>query len=475
MMNSYQNIFPKAIFRAYDIRGALSVFTPAIVRATAQALAEQFKQSGQQQLVLGYDARLSSPFYAQIIAEVCQQAGLSVIELGCCSSPQMYYLARNYGGNGIMVTASHNPKTDNGIKWIIQDAPPCPAMIQKIAEAAMKVYDPAGSTALADLPHRHKAEFCQLYQQALLKDIQVQRPLKVVLDGLHGSAGTCAQTVLKKLGCDVIGLRCQPDGNFPDHAPDPSQAAHLKQLQAAVLEHQAHLGIALDGDGDRVVVLDEHARIITADQLMSLFSQMCLETHPGHEVVFDVKCSSMVRNTVQELGGQPHMIRTGSSFLRKYLLESGGQAVFGGEYAGHYVFNDGRGFGYDDGLYAALRIIEYLGRSPVLQLSELLAHYPQRYCTEDTYISTHSTDPKTVLQEVEILSHRFGAQLSKIDGIRLDFQDGFGIIRASNTGEYFTVRFDADSPLSLDKIRYKFVSMLSERYPKIAQDILNAQ
>ncbi|EXB69844.1 phosphomannomutase/phosphoglucomutase [Acinetobacter sp. 230853] len=467
--------FPKAIFRAYDIRGKLACFTPAVVRATAHALAKQFKEAGQSELVIGYDARLSSPFYAQILTQVCGEEGLSVTEIGCCSSPQMYYLARNYSGNGIMVTASHNPKTDNGIKWIIQGEPPCPDMIQTIASTAENYYQPPIFDSILTLPHQHKAEFCSLYQQAILKDIHLKQPLKVVLDALNGSAGECAETILKKLGCEVIALRCKPDGNFPDHAPDPSQAVHLKQLQANMIEQQAHIGIALDGDGDRVVLVDEQANIITADRLLSLFSQMCLENHPGHAVVFDVKCSSMVRNTVRNLGGHPHMIRTGSSFLRKYLSQSGGYAVFGGEYAGHYVFNDGRGFGYDDGLYAALRVIEYMGHFPDKKLSELLAVYPERCCTEDTYISTHQTNPKTVLEDIEILSHRFGAQLSKIDGIRLDFKDGFGIIRASNTGEYFTVRFDADDRLTLNKIRYKFVSMLSERYPEIAQDILDAQ
>ena len=168
------------------------------------------------------------------------------------------------------------------------------------------------------------------------------------------------------------------------------------------------------------------------------------------------------------------MIRTGSSFLRAYLSQSQGEAVFGGEYAGHYVFNDGRGYGYDDGLYAALRVMEYLTQSDAKSLAELLSVYPERYCTEDTYISTHHINPKQVLSDVEILSHRLGARISKIDGVRLDFDDGFGIIRASNTGEYFTVRFDADHPDRLVEIRQKFVSMLQPQYPLIAQELAQA-
>ncbi|MGL5211317.1 MAG: phosphomannomutase/phosphoglucomutase, partial [Acinetobacter junii] len=247
-----------------------------------------------------------------------------------------------------------------------------------------------------------------------------------------------------------------------------------RRLQQLIIEHQADIGIALDGDGDRVVLLDENATIISPDRLLSLFAQMCLENHPQKEIVFDVKCSQMVANTVQQLGGQAKMIRTGSSFLRTYLTQSNGAAVFGGEYAGHYVFNDGRGFGYDDGLYAALRVMEYLTHSSSANLSALLKQYPERCCTEDTYISTHDINPLSVLNEIETLSQDLGAQLSKIDGVRLDFNDGFGIIRASNTGEYFTVRFDADHPDRLVEIRDKFVSMLQTRYPQIAQELAQA-
>jgi phosphomannomutase/phosphoglucomutase len=312
------------------------------------------------------------------------------------------------------------------------------------------------------------------YQHALLSDIQLSRPLKVVLDGLHGSAGHCAQFILQKLGCEVIPLRCEANGHFPDHAPDPSLAIHLRQLQAAIISENADIGIALDGDGDRVVLLDEQAHIISPDRLLSLFAQMCLEQHPSKEIVFDVKCSQMVGKIVQQLNGQAKMIRTGSSFLRTYLSQSKGGAVFGGEYAGHYVFNDGRGFGYDDGIYAALRVMEYLTQSDANNLSALLSIYPERFCTEDTYISTHEADTQQVLQNIEILSQQLGARLSKIDGVRLDFDDGFGIIRASNTGEYFTARFDADQPQRLSEIRQQFVAMLQQQYPKIAHELAQA-
>lgn len=470
-----QQTFPLNIFRAYDIRGKLSNLTPNIICSIAHALAQQYIHAEQTHVVIGYDARLTSPRYANIIQKVLEQQGLNVTNIGCCSSPMMYYIARDFGGNGIMVTASHNPKSDNGIKWILKGEPPSPDTIQYVGQCAQISLPSIPQFEHVDaVLHHIVPQYCLQYQHALLSDIQLTRPLKIILDGLHGSAGHCAKLVLEKLGCEVIALRCEANGHFPDHAPDPSHAAHLQQLQATIIAEKADMGIALDGDGDRVVLLGEQAHIISPDRLISLFAQMCLQQHPHKEIVFDVKCSRMVADTVRQLDGQAKMIRTGSSFLRAYLSKSQGTAVFGGEYAGHYVFNDGRGFGYDDGLYAALRVMEYLTQSNANSLSELLSIYPERYCTEDTYISTHEVNPKQVLDDIELLSQHLGARLSKIDGVRLDFDDGFGIIRASNTGEYFTVRFDADHPNRLTEIRQKFVSMLQHQYPQIAQELAQA-
>lgn len=466
--------FPHQIFRAYDIRGKVELLNPSIVQAIATALVYQLQKMGQTQIVIGYDARLSSPTFAKIIEQVFLQHHFKVISIGCCATPQMYFAARQTQGNGIMVTASHNAKTDNGIKWIIQSEPPSPEMIQDIGKlAAQLILTQPQVVEYFPVPHQLEPEFSLAYQAVLLQDIQLKRPFKVVLDGLNGSAGDCAQQVLQKLGCEVIALRCNADGHFPDHAPDPSQAKHLERLQQQILQHQADLGIALDGDGDRVVLLDEHARIVSADRLLCLYAQLCLAEHPQHEIVFDVKCSAMVRQVIEQLGGQAKMLRTGSSFLRRYLSQSNGLAVFGGEYAGHYVFNDGRGLGYDDGLYAALRVLEYLSQSTNQSLSEVLAVYPERFYTQDTYISTHGIDLKNIVQEIQAVQHDLDAVLSHIDGVRLDFAYGFGIIRASNTGEFFTIRFDADSAAHLDKIRQTFASILSARYPMLAQDILH--
>ena len=474
-MTTQPHSFPYYVFRAYDIRGKVSALTPQVVEAIAYGLVLQFKKKNQSEIVLGYDARLSSPEYAEIIVKIFELNQLKVLQIGCCSSPMMYYFACQMAGNGIMVTASHNPKSDNGLKWMINGLPPSPEMIQDVAVIASECYENIAPLKSPNLEHHIHLEYGLKYQQALLSDIHLQRPFKIIVDGMNGSAGYLAQTVFEKLGCQVIALRCEVNGEFPDHAPDPSKEQHLAQLKEKVLIEQADIGIALDGDGDRLVLIDENAHLITADRILSLCAQMCLLKQPAKEIVFDVKCSTMVRNTIRDLGGIPKMIRTGSTFLRKYLARSNGDAIFGGEYAGHYVFNDGRGYGYDDGLYAALRILEYLSLSDFKTVSSIFSQYPERCSTEDTYISTYAIDPQQVLDVVELKSQAFDAQMSKIDGIRLDFEDGFGIIRASNTGEYFTVRFDADNPSRLKDIRGVFASMLSEDYPQIAQNILDAQ
>lgn len=472
-MGSMNHPFPMHIFRAYDIRGKVSLLGAGIIDAIAHGLAQQYQAAGQTRVAIGYDARISSPAFADIIARIFKDYSLEATIIGCCSSPMLYFTARQFDGNGIMVTASHNPKEDNGIKWIIDGEPPCPEMIQQVAQLAKSHCD-SQLLGLAELPHQIIPEFCLQYQQGILEDIQLKRSFKVILDGLHGSAGRCADLVLRKMGCEVTALRCEANGHFPDHAPDPSQDKHLETLRQTVMQQQADLGIALDGDGDRLVLIDEHGQIITADQLLCLFAEICLNDSAPCQFVYDVKCSTLVRDTVQRLGGEPVMIRTGSSFLRTYLNQSQHQAIFGGEYAGHYVFNDGRGWGYDDGLYAALRVMEYLDQTGQT-LAQALAAYPKRYGTEDLYISTRQVRPVELLNFVEQQSARINAQISKIDGIRLDFEDGFGIIRASNTGEYFTVRFDANNAQGLNEIRHLFVAMLRDRYPEIAQDILDAQ
>jgi len=463
---------PRQIFRAYDIRGKVTQFSDGLVAQIGKALATQFIRAHQQQVVIGYDARLSSYEFSEIITAQLTASGLDVVQIGCVSSPLLYFTAKRFGGNGIMITASHNPATDNGFKWLSQHLPPTVAQIQQVA-------DLIESQNFQNLSYRGKVTTIDAkadYFSYLKQDIKLQNNHRICVDGLHGSAGEIAQIALENFGCKVTALNCYADGNFPDGAPDPSDFKRLATLQKSVLDSKSVMGIALDGDGDRVVVIDELGQWISPDRLMCAFAKICLtdqKVKPSAEIVFDVKCSTLIAQTVAHYDGRSHMLRTGSSFLRHYIAAQ--SAVFGGEYAGHYVFNDGRGLGYDDGLYAALRLLEYL-ESTQQSLSTLLAEFPERTSSPDIYIDANGIDREQLFAHIQDYIHnnlsRVDAEsmtLSCVDGIRLDFPYGFGIIRASNTGEYFTVRFDADDALHLAKIKAFFVEMVHTISPHFAQ------
>lgn len=462
---------PRQIFRAYDIRGKVAQLSDGLVAQIGKALATQFIRDNQRQVVIGYDARLSSCEFSEIITEQLTASGLDVVQIGCVSSPLLYFTAKRFAGNGIMITASHNPTSDNGFKWLCRHLPPTAEQIQDIANLIE-------SQDFQTLPRRGKVTTIDAkaeYFAYLKADIKLQKKYRVCIEGLHGSAGEIAKIALENLGCEVIALNCYADGNFPHGAPDPSDVKRLTTLQQAVLDSKSVMGFALDGDGDRLVVIDERGQWISPDRLMCILAKICLtdqRIHASAEIVFDVKCSTMIAQTIEKYHGRSHMLRTGSSFLRHYIAAQ--SALFGGEYAGHYVFNDGRGLGYDDGLYGALRLLEYL-ESTQHSLSELLAEFPERIASPDIYIDAGGIDRVQLFAHIEHylndLHHKddHAMKLSCIDGIRLDFPYGFGLIRASNTGEYFTVRIDADDAEHFAKIKAFFVKMVHTISPQFSQ------
>lgn len=474
----------KKIFRAYDIRGRVADLSPTVMAAIAHALAKQYQDAHQHQVVIGHDARLDSPLYANIFIDIFHQYHFNVIFIGECSSPMLYFSAHQHQGNGIMITASHNPKQDNGIKWILQHQPPSPSVIQQVGEDAIKIYTTLDTQAIPSAKktptiHNQFQNYYQQYQDYIVQDIHLTQPIKIVLDGLHGSAGAIAQQLLQQFNLQVIALRCQSNGNFPDHAPDPSVAEHLTTLQGTVIAQQADLGIALDGDGDRIVFIDERGEIIDADRMLCLFAEMCLKQLPHREIVHDVKCSNIVKHAIITHGGQVKMIRTGSSFLRNYLQQS--QAIFAGEYSGHYVFNDGRGLGYDDAIYAGLRVIEYL-QNTQQTLSQALSSYHKRCASTDLYIPLQYVQAESVIAEFKQQFIPFliqqqhilatdNVQCSEIDGIRYDFAEHFILLRASNTGDYFTLRFDANHITHFQHVKQQLIDFFNIDYPHIAQAI----
>lgn len=465
----------RKLFRAYDIRGHRKDLTPAVMSAIAHALGERYQHAGQTQLVLAHDARLDSPLFAQIFYPILQQYGLQVYFIGQCSSPMLYFSAQQHDGNGIMITASHNPKDDNGIKWIINQQPPSPEEIQQIGQIAQAKYQAECELNIKPIPS-HFEEYYQSYQKYILNDIQLNAPLKIVLDGLHGSAGAIAQRLLEALHCQVIALRCHADGSFPDHAPDPSIEQHLNKIKACVVAEQADLGIALDGDGDRLVLIDERGEMIDADRTLCLFAEILFKNKQFGEFVYDVKCSNLVKNTVQQLGGHAKMIRTGSSFLRAYLQQQP-KALFAGEYSGHYIFNDGRGLAYDDAIYAGLRVMEYLQHSQQT-LSQALSAYAKPYACADVYIPLYNYSSSEVIQHFQNRITLFmqqhytnDYQLHHLDGVRCDYAEGFILLRASNTGDYFTLRFDARSIEQFYQTKQLLIDIFIDDYPLIINDL----
>lgn len=480
---------PRQIFRAYDIRGKVALLDDALIAKIAYAMASVLVEQQQTVVVIGFDARLTSHSYADIMSDILYRSGLTVINIGCVSSPLLYFTALQYEGNGIMITASHNPVSDNGVKWLYQGLPPSPQQIQDIADRIeqQEILSQPHDSAQYHIHHyqhsdaiNHQDQALTAYQQFIQQDIQLQhasdQSIHISLDGLNGSAGKIAQQILCDLGCQVNALHCDANGHFPLGAPDPSVLERLIDLKQSVLQQGSLLGIALDGDGDRLVVLDDKGQYVSLDRLICLFAKICLLVQPYSEIVCDVKCSSMLRHTVQHYTGQLGMIRTGSSFLRQHLHQYG--AIFGGEFAGHYVFNDGRGKGFDDGLYAALRIIEYVLKTGQ-PLSEILAEFPERVASQDIYLDSDGTDFITVADSIAAYiddnpTTNAGDSIlvSRIDGVRLDLPFGFGLIRASNTGEYFTLRFDADTLQHLLDIRQLFDQALRAYHPEFADRLM---
>lgn len=458
--------FPSHIFRAYDIRGKASKLSAHVIQAIAHAFAQQFGRLESPTVVLGYDARLSSPQYAYIVQRTLEQKNIHVVALGCCSTPVMYFMAQMHQGHGIMVTASHNAKSDNGLKWLYDYQPPTPNDIQHIRQLAQQYYTPQQMAYPTVQPAYLQASTA--YVQYLKQSIQLKYPFKIVVDGMYGSAGQYVASVLEHLGCQLIQIRCDANGNFPDSAPDPSVAENLQVLQHTVIQEQADFGFALDGDGDRVVFVDEFAQIISADRILCFLAQQCLKEHTGKTIVYDVKCSRIVEDAIVEAKGTPMMLRTGSTFLRRYLYAHQKTAVFGGEYAGHYVFNDARSKGYDDGLYTALRLLDYFSQSKVDAFSQLFYAYPVRVQTPDCYIPIAPSVSTQLLKILKQKAQLIDAKLTEIDGIRFDFENGFCIVRASNTGDYLTVRFDAKDYATLMQIKNKINQLIQAQHASVA-------
>ena len=565
-----------SLFRAYDIRGSRQHFTDDFIHALGNAFAylyqaqpsiyrenigENSSRSTNEKtiVVVGHDVRDGSGSMAQIFADILSQHGLQVIQLGLVATPMMIFWAEQYQGHGIIVTASHSAKDILGVKWLVNHISPSSADIQALYHQLGINNAQNPSLSLIDKPIYHKQQhlpadqvtsaysdaithvFKHIYQP-LNQTVEDNHPpsskldLVVVIDCMHGATSNIAQPLFTHFCQNVIMLNDTPDGDFPAGNPDPTEPQRLKQLQQSVLLHQADIGIAFDGDGDRLMVVDSRGKVVTPDHLLYLLAKIAVIESPqtlksslsSAQVLFDIKCCHHLPKLISEIGATPVLSKTGSSLMRQQMQQSDGRIIFAGELSGHFIFNDSRFILYDDAMYAALRLLHWLGKSQGTQstrtksLADIIKGLPVIVSTADHYLPlpktiandcsivqqlarfcqylqqlVHATstaiieqlDPQTVvacapslctcsqqsqsttLEQAQTLLP-VSTKLSCIDGVRLDFARGFGVLRQSNTSQNLTVRFAGDSIDDFIDIQTRFAALCRPFNKTLAMQIL---
>jgi phosphomannomutase/phosphoglucomutase len=452
--------FPHEIFKAYDIRGVVeTTLTPKMVEQIGKALGSEAIENGINTTVIGWDGRHTGPGLAEALARGYISTGCDVIEIGQVPTPTLYYATVQLGtGTGVQVTGSHNPPEYNGLKMMIGGKTLSGDAIQKIKQRVIDQNFVAGQGNIT------RKEMLSQYCQAILDDVQLARPLKVVLDCGNGVGGAAAPEVFKKLGCEVVELFCEVDGSFPNHHPDPSQLENLQDLIAAVAEHKADFGMAFDGDADRLGVVTASGNVIWPDRQMVLFSRAILQATPGAEIIYDVKCSQILPAIIRENGGVATMWKTGHSFIKSKLKETG--AALAGEMSGHIFFNDRWG-GFDDGIYAGARLCElltHMDQSP----EEVFASIPDTVNTPELRLEMNEGEHYALVDELVNAARFDDAQVSTIDGVRVDFDGGFGLIRASNTTPTVIMRFEATTHEQLEEIQDRFRNLIQSVRPGLS-------
>ena len=448
------------IFRAYDIRGVVdSNLTAEAVSWIGRAFAAQASEQGFCRVAVGGDGRHSTARLRAALVSGLVEGGCDVIDVGSVPTPLLYYATYVLGtGTGIMITGSHNPPEYNGLKMLIGGAVLSGDAIAGLRSRIERDDCPAKPRGAVET-----ASVIEPYLDRVVSDIAIVRRLKVVIDSGNGVGGLVAPSLFERLGCDVVNLYADVDGNFPNHHPDPADPANLDDLVAAVRAYDADVGIAFDGDADRLGVVTNSGTIIWPDRLMMLFARDIARRNPGTDVVYDVKCSRHLRNVVVEAGGNPIMSRTGHSHIKARIRETG--ALFGGEFSGHICFGE-RWYGFDDAIYAGARLLEIAARKEC-PLDDLFADFPAPCTTPEIKLETSESAKFRIVEELA-KSADFGAgTVTRIDGVRVDYEDGFGLIRASNTSPALTLRFEADDPRALRRIRSIFGAQLSAVDPAL--------
>lgn len=446
-----KNITP-TIFRTYDIRGVVDQeLTEDTVYTIGVAIGSEAQDQCQTKVIIGRDGRLSGPRLLAALSQGLQDSGCDVINLGEVTTPILYYATNVLDANsGIMLTGSHNPPNYNGIKIVLNSVTLCEEAItdlyKRIANNQLK--SGTGSEQHLDLIEQYIAR--------IVSDIKLARPLKIVIDCGNGVGGKVAPIIFKQLGCEVIELFCEVDGNFPNHHPDPLDPKNLQDLIAAVKENSADIGLAFDGDADRLGVVTNKGEIIWADRQLIVLAKDILSRNPGAKIPFDVKCTRQLAVEISKAGGVPAMGRTGHALVKARMKEL--NAPIGGELSGHFFIKE-RWYGFDDGIYAGARLLEILAKDP-RTCSEIFAAIPNSFNTPELKIKIADTK-KYQFMELFIKEAKFpDGEVNTVDGIRVDFADGFGLMRPSNTTPAIVFRFEGDSEKALERIQHQFKEQL---------------
>jgi phosphomannomutase/phosphoglucomutase len=447
-----------SMFREYDIRGKYpQELNEESIKKIAYAIVKKCRKENVGSLIVGRDGRLSGPSLIEAFCDSLINSGINVKNIGLVTSPMLYFAAKKeISKSGIIITGSHNPKNYNGIKMVIDDKPVSGSEILELMEDISPLESlKKGSLVFEDIK--------DCYLDEIVSNIKLSNKpkLKVVLDCGNGAAGCVAPELFKKLGCDVYELFSEVDGNFPNHHPDPGKIENLKDLILEVQKQSADVGLAFDGDGDRLGLVTNKGEVIFPDKLMMLFSQDILSREKG-KIVFDVKCSNHLENIISENGGEPIMAPTGHFHIKKAIKKTG--ALLAGEMSGHIFFND-KWHGFDDGPYSGARAIEIISNSDK-SISDLIAVLPKSFSTPELNILVADETKFDIVESFAKNCSLKGEKIT-IDGLRINFDNGWGLIRASNTTPKLVLRFEGNSLKDMEEIKSKFISELSRICPDI--------
>ncbi|HQR09683.1 MAG TPA: phosphomannomutase/phosphoglucomutase [Casimicrobiaceae bacterium] len=450
---------PREIFKAYDIRGIVGKsLTPAVVRAVGQALGSLALDRGRDTFAIGRDGRLSGPELLAALSDGIRAAGANVIDLGMVATPMTYFAAHHLEtGCSVMVTGSHNPPDYNGLKMVVAgdtlSGDDIQALRARVEDGRLRV----GSGGYREV------DIVPSYLDRIVGDLKLARPMHVAVDCGNGVAGAFAPALYSRLGCTVVPLYCEVDGRFPNHHPDPSQPANLRDLIARLAQGDCELGLAFDGDGDRLGVVTREGRVIYPDRQLMLFAADLLGRQPGATVIYDVKSTRNLKPWIARHGGVPMLWKTGHSLIKGKMKEV--HAALAGEMSGHTFFGE-RWFGFDDGLYAGARLLEILSRHA--DPSAILDALPDALSTPELNVACAEGEPHALIATMQATASFPGAdEVIRIDGLRVEYPDGFGLARASNTTPVIVLRFEADNPAALARIQDAFRDVLARAKPGI--------